>query len=84
MTKTCSKCQEVKDLTLFYKRTPYRSTMDGWDYYCKSCRNDASHKTWTTNKSKCTADGCDRLHYAKKFCKNHYHKFLRQQKKVNK
>lgn len=84
MTKTCSKCHEEKDLNLFYKRTAYRSTMDGWDYYCKSCRNEAAHKTWSTNKAKCTEDGCDKLHYAKNFCKNHYHKLLRRQKKVNK
>ena len=84
MTKTCSKCKETKDISVFYKRTPYRANMDGWDYYCKSCRNDSAHKTWKTNKTICTAEDCDKPNYAKHLCKNHYHKHLRQEKKVSK
>ena len=84
MTKTCSKCLETKDISVFYKRTPYRAKMDGWDYYCKSCRNNASRKTWSNNQAKCTSEECDKPHYAKSFCKNHYHKHLRREKKVKK
>ena len=49
MTKTCSKCQEAKDTTVFYK---LKAEEDGFDYYCKTCRNTSAKKTLTTNKKK--------------------------------
>lgn len=75
MTKTCSKCQKTKDISLFYKRTP------ALDYYCKDCRNNASHKTWSTNKKKCSTQDCDKPHYARTVCKCCYHKLLKREKK---
>jgi hypothetical protein len=84
MTKTCSRCKEVKDISVFYKKTAYKPKDDGYDYYCKTCRNESAYKTWTTNKLKCTIDGCDKAHYAKSLCKCHYHKKLRREKKVSK
>lgn len=66
---------------MFYKQTPLRMKDDGYDYYCKKCRNESAVKTWTTNKKTCITEGCDRPHYAKHVCKNHYHKLLRREKK---
>ena len=82
MTKTCSKCHEVKDLSVFYKKTAYRPNDDGYDYYCKTCRNVASKKTWNNNRVRCTIEGCDSPNYARQLCKCHYHKHLRIQKKA--
>lgn len=84
MTKVCSKCNETKDISLFYKRTPYRDTMDGWDYYCKPCRNAAVKTTWNNSKKVCTIENCSHKHYAKGFCKNHYNRHLRRKNKVKK
>lgn len=84
MTKTCSKCHETKDILLFYKRTPYRDTMDGWDYYCKTCRNLSVRKAWSNSKTLCGLEDCNYKHYAKGFCKNHYNRHLRRQKKGKK
>jgi hypothetical protein len=81
MTKTCSKCHEVKDLSVFYKKTAYRPNDDGYDYYCKTCRNVASKKTWNNNRVRCTIEGCDSPNYARQLCKCHYHKLLRREKK---
>ena len=84
MTKTCSRCQEVKDTTLFYNMKAYRPNDDGFDYYCKACRNASMKKTWSTNKKKCSTAGCEKPHYARTVCKCCYNKLLRQEKKVKK
>ena len=84
MTKTCTKCDQVKDVSVFYKMKAHRPKDDGYDYYCKLCRNSAAYKTWSNNKTKCTTEGCDRPNYARHQCKNHYHKLLRREKKVSK
>ena len=84
MTRECSRCKELKDLSMFYRRTPYRPTEDSYDYYCKTCRNASAKKTFKTNKVKCTVDGCDNPNYARKVCKSHYHKQLRRENKENK
>ena len=81
MNKTCIRCKEVKDLSAFYKQKALRPNDDGYDYYCKQCRNTSAYKTWNTNKVRCTIDGCDRPNYARHTCKNHYHKLLRREKK---
>ena len=81
MTKTCSKCLKTKDISVFYKKTAYRPKDDGYDYYCKACRNIASKNTWNGNKIKCTKEGCDSPNYARHLCKCHYHKLLRREKK---
>jgi len=80
-TKNCSKCKEVKDLSVFYKQKALRPKDDGYDYYCKACRNLSTYKTWSTNKVKCTAQGCDSPHYARQLCKCCYHKLIRQEAK---
>ncbi len=81
MNKTCSRCKETKDLIAFYKMKAYRPNDDGYDYYCKVCRNASANKTGITNKRKCTAEQCYRPHYARTLCKRHYHKLLRREKK---
>ena len=84
MTKTCIKCKEAKDISLYYKSKAYRPNDDGLDYYCKQCRNSSIYKTWNTNKKKCTAEGCDKPNYARQLCKCCYHKLLRREKKEKK
>ncbi len=84
MTKTCSRCKEIKDISLFYKQTALRPNDDGYDYYCKACRNASASKTWKTNKKKCSVEQCDSPHYARTLCKCHYHKLIRREKKENK
>ena len=84
MTKTCSRCKEVKDKTLFYKMKAYRPNDDGFDYLCKVCRNTSMKKTWATNKRKCSTAECEKPHYARTLCKCHYHKLIRREKKVKK
>lgn len=84
MTKTCSRCQEVKDISVFYKMKAYRPNDDGFDYYCKACRNASMKKTWSTNKKKCSTAGCEKPHYARTVCKCCYNKLLRQEKRVKK
>ena len=78
MTKTCSRCQEAKDTTVFYK---LKAEEDGFDYLCKVCRNASAKKTWTTNKKKCSTIQCDKPHYARTMCKCCYHKLIRREKK---
>ena len=81
MTKTCSRCQEAKDTTVFYK---LKAEKDHLDYYCKTCRNASAKKTWTTNKKRCSTQDCDKPHYARTMCKCCYHKLIRREKKENK
>jgi hypothetical protein len=84
MTKICSRCKETKDVDAFYKQTALRPNDDGFDYYCKVCRNTSAKKTWATNKKKCSTAGCDKPHYARTVCKLCYHKLIRREKKVKK
>ena len=84
MHKTCIKCKETKDKTLFYKMKAYRPNDDGFDYYCKACRNASMKKTWSTNKKKCSTAECEKPHYARTVCKCCYNKILRREKKVKK
>lgn len=83
MTKTCSRCKETKDLIAFYKQTALRLKDDGYDYYCKLCRNKAAYKSWNNNKSKCTEEGCSKASYSRQICRVHYNTALRHQKKRN-
>lgn len=72
-TKTCTKCQETKTLDQFYKTTTYVWEKDGHDYYCKYCRVGTALKSQRgANKKPCTVDGCEKVHYAKGWCRNHY------------
>ena len=82
MTKNCIKCKETKDLSVFYKMKAWRPTDDGYDYYCKLCRNDQAKNNYYNNSVKCTV--CDKPHYAKGMCRSHYCKKQREEKKVKK
>jgi hypothetical protein len=70
-TKTCTKCQETKTLDQFHKDHT-KQMKDGIDYYCKYCRSGASIKSHKNNKKRCSVEGCDRVHYAKTYCRMHY------------
>ena len=74
MNKTCVKCKLEKSVLEFYKAKALRKNDDGYDYYCKKCRNWALKKTYHTNKVKCTMDNCKKPHYALGMCKVHYNK----------
>lgn len=84
MTKTCIKCQETKDLSVFYKKTAYHPKDDGYDYYCKECRNSAVKKTFQTNKVKCTEQDCNKPNYARHLCRMHYDKSIRKERRKKK
>ena len=49
MEKTCNKCKQTKEITLFVKR---RSTKDGYDYLCKICKYAATK----AYKQKCKSE----------------------------
>ena len=77
--KTCAKCNESKPLTEFYKTKTYTWEKDGHDYYCKYCRTGSALKSHRggVRKKKCSIEDCERLHYAKTFCRVHYSRNLR-------
>lgn len=81
MIKKCSKCNETKDASLFYTKNAYH---DSLDYYCKICRNAAAKKAYTSNRVRCSAEGCGKPNYARHLCKCCYHKLLRREKKEKK
>jgi len=79
--KVCKKCNNLKSVEWFYRSKPLRKNDDGYDYYCKSCR-DLNHKqSMANNKRKCSEPGCDSSHYALSFCRSHY---LKKRNKKNK
>lgn len=77
--KTCIKCNEEKSFAQFYK-TKYTYHKDGYDYYCKYCRNGSSIKSQNIGKRKqqCSIDDCNNLHYAKTWCRMHYGRWIRK------
>jgi hypothetical protein len=77
--KTCIKCKETKSLKEFYKTTIYKWQTDGHDYYCKSCRVGIALKSHRggVRKKKCSIEDCERIHYAKTYCRNHYTRMFR-------
>jgi hypothetical protein len=71
-TKQCSKCQETKTLDQFYK------SKFKYDYYCKYCRVGTAIKSHRGgNKKPCSIPLCEKTHYAKGMCRNHYTRVLR-------
>ena len=84
MTKTCSRCKEIKDISLFYKQKALRPNDDGYDYYCKQCRNASAKKTSINNKIRCTSDSCTKANYARTLCREHYDKLVRREKREKK
>ena len=84
MTKICSRCKDVKDLIAFYKKTALRPNDDGYDYYCKVCRNKSTYKSWNSNKSKCAEEGCSKPNYSRSVCRVHYNKILLHKKRKDK
>lgn len=75
-TKVCRKCKESKSLTDFYK-AKYKYESDGYDYYCKYCRIGTSIKSQRDKAKPCSIEICDRPHYAKGWCRNHYERMRR-------
>lgn len=79
--KICIKCNVQKEYSLFYRAKPLRPTDDGYDYYCKQCRNATTKYYLENTKKKCTESGCDNNHYALSLCRKHYIKKRNQEKK---
>lgn len=76
-TKTCTKCQETKTLDQFYK-SYMKYSKDGIDYYCKYCRTGSAIKSHRGgNKKPCSVSLCEKTHYAKGMCRNHYTRWSR-------
>lgn len=82
MNKTCIKCNTSKTVEFFYKSKALRKNDDGYDYYCKACRNDQAKNNYYNNTVKCTI--CDKPNYAKGMCRSHYQKQKRQEKREKK
>lgn len=81
-TKQCSRCKEIKTVDNFYKLSEKYIkkfySKDGLDYYCKYCRSGQSIKSHRGgNKKPCTVSLCEKSHYAKGMCRNHYTRWLR-------
>ncbi len=76
-TKQCKKCQELKTVDQFYK-AKYSYEQDGLDYYCKYCRVGTAIKSQRGgNKKPCSVSLCEKTHYAKGMCRNHYTRWHR-------
>ena len=84
MHKTCIKCKETKDKTLFYNLKALRPNDDGYDYYCKECRNLAVKKTFKTNRVKCSNIDCNKANYARQLCRMHYDRSIRRERRKKK
>jgi hypothetical protein len=82
--KVCKKCNTLKSVEWFYRSKPLRPNDDGYDYYCKSCRNYYNKRNYHTNPIKCSMDGCSLPHYANGTCKNHYEVVRRKKNKEKK
>lgn len=74
MNKECRKCNVIKPVSEFYKRKIVWSKDDGYDYYCKECRNKCAKDNYHNNSRKCTTGNCKKPHYALGLCKVHYNK----------
>jgi len=73
--KTCTKCQETKTLDKFYTSNSLK--LDGYDYYCRYCRNGAHLKSIRTQDKKCSLEDCNNIHYARSWCRMHYARWQR-------
>lgn len=71
--KTCSRCNEEKQLSEFYSTQTFKRYKFNVDYLCKTCRNGftLSHHRGNPNVI-CTVDECEKRHYAKGYCRTHY------------
>ena len=50
--KDCKRCNTPKHVDFFYKLKALRPNDDGYDYYCKECRNLAVKKTFKIGRLK--------------------------------
>lgn len=73
-SKTCTGCLKEKTVTFFYGS---QQTKDGYDYYCKECRNTNSIKSHISKEKKCSVDDCTKPNYAKEMCRVHYERIRR-------
>lgn len=46
MTKTCTKCLQIKSLDLFNKK---KKSKDGYEFWCRHCTSEASKKVRLEN-----------------------------------
>lgn len=79
MNKICSGCKESKQLANFYKASKLK---DGYDYYCKQCRNNANGKVRDKVNKQCNVDDCNKGFYANGYCRMHYER-LRTQNRLH-
>ena len=75
--KTCTKCNQSKPLSEYYKNTTPNYKKDNLDYYCKYCRNGAHLNSMRTQNKKCSLEDCNNSHYAKTYCRMHYARVVR-------
>lgn len=47
LKKTCSKCKTTKPIVEFHK---VKSTLDGFHYWCKSCRSESAKERYKQNR----------------------------------
>ena len=75
--KECASCKEVKALDQFYITKNY--SKDGYDYYCKYCRNGNTLKSVRNSDKakKCDIKDCNVQHYARGYCRKHYARLMR-------
>lgn len=77
-TKECVGCKEIKPISEYYAKAKRYKTDDGYDYYCKYCRNGTSIKSHNNpNKKPCSIKDCGKPHYAKTYCRVHYARLIR-------
>jgi len=67
-SKVCRCCNKEKHKSQFYLS---KQPKDGYDYYCKECRNDKTVEGHAKNPRRCGLTECTKPHYANGYCKSH-------------
>ena len=70
-TKACSKCKQVKNLSMFHKK---KNTPSGYQHSCKSCSRNASSEHYERNREKilCRASNYRKAKYQRERCSEGY------------
>jgi hypothetical protein len=73
-TIKCESCLKSKPKSEYY----FRYNLGKYDYYCKYCRVGSSLKSHKNRRKArlCTYEGCNKPHYAKSYCRQHYSRLL--------